>query len=165
MDHTHKEFIAINSGDRDNQIFPSSNNYKVDLLNIGFDPRNIASISLHSAIIPDIPCITSQPYILLYINELGGRTFKGTNSALDRAFAFIQIDRAIGSGWINAKPDFTRGIVLQHKDFSYEKFNSLTITLTNPEGQKLPLPNEADAINDKYQHTLLFEVVKRNVSP
>lgn len=163
MSTVQKEYIAINSADRNLAKYPCSNHYKIELQSLGLEWLNVVSINLHAAVLPDLECVAKQPYVLLHIDELGGRSFKGSNTALSDAFAFIQMDKGVGSGWINAKPEFNRGMLLDSVHFNYPKFNAFTITLTDPHGNRLALPCEQDSTDPRYQHTLILQVDKKRI--
>lgn len=153
-----KEYIVINSGDRDFDRYPSASKYKISLFDFGISLKNTVSISLHMAILPEHSCVKSQPFILLNIPELGGKTFQSTNQTAHNAFAMLQVDRGVGNGFINVKPDSSKGVILRVKDFEQPSLQSLTIELLTLQGCPLVFDDEA---SPKNQHTLMFEIVKK----
>ncbi len=155
-------YLVIDSGDRDRSLYPNPNNYRIHLdEKVGTIYKNIDSISLFSGIFPHQGNITQEPYLLLHVNELTGGTFDASNVHADNAFAIIQLDKPIESGYfLNIKPD-TRSFILPSGFLNLTTLATLTISILDKDGNLFNFGND-DAppsnARKELQHTLVFEI-------
>lgn len=154
-------YLVVHSKDRDRKLFPRPGHYRIDLLNeIGVAYKDIVSVSLYSIILPDANNITSEPYLLVEIDELSGETFKGTNAALNSAFAFVQMDKPINAGGhINGRVDSCRAIYLDGNQLGLQNLKSLTISIKAQDGNVFDFGlDNGDTADPSKQHVLIFEI-------
>lgn len=141
-------YVAIDSRDRQRQVWPKSNEYRIEfgppsqaiyddssIGHIGRDFSNVVSVQLISAIIPrfsiDGDCIDLYPYILLEIEELGG-IYDGTNASTNRAFCKITFDTVVGK-YVHFSPKNYEPFI---KYFNPRiSMNKLTIRFKKPNGE------------------------------
>lgn len=108
------DYVTINSADRDRAKWPSTSNYCIKLTDdepgqpngvIGKRYRNIQSVKLLSATVPNIPTALEEPYLLLQIDEVDGM-YDAASRASQNAFTklyfkptlgkFLRIDKGVG---------------------------------------------------------------------
>ena len=107
------KYLSIDSRDRDRTIYPNTNHFRVPLEvsnntpSTGTRYRNIYSVTLLSCVVPNVPQIFTQPYILLQIDEVSG-LYDAANPTSAKAFtklyfrevtgssAFLRSDKAVG---------------------------------------------------------------------
>lgn len=82
-----EHYLCISSRDRDVSLYPETNNYVVHLQS---EFKNISSIELVQAIIPDKNSVTSEPYLLLKIQELEDVMVSSDRNISD-SFAILQL--------------------------------------------------------------------------
>lgn len=88
-------YLAINSGSRDKTVYPSPNNYVIDLPK---EYKNIQSIELLDATIPDRNNVTREPYLLLNIKEIND-VVDSIDSNIQKCFAVLKMDTAVQAGY------------------------------------------------------------------
>lgn len=165
---THVFNLSISSVDRDLFKYPNQNSYQVNFsppatnslnltaFNRGFIGRsfsNIYSIELVSFMYrlkdktdeptrEDLDSITDYPYILLYLDELGGR-YEGTNDFISKAFCQIPLDNISSSKeYFFYNPSETNKII---KIFDpIINLNKLTVSLRKPDGELIVLSDDVD---------------------
>lgn len=90
-----QDFLAINSGSRDKTLYPSPNNYVIELPK---EYKNIKCIELLDATIPDKNDVTQQPYLLLNIKEIND-VVDSIDPNIQKSFAVLKMDTPIKSGY------------------------------------------------------------------
>jgi hypothetical protein len=96
INYTYNEYyLAINSSKRDTTLYPSPNSYVIDLPR---EYKNIKSIELLDATIPDKNNVTRQPYLVLNIKEIND-VIDSIDPVLNQAFAVLKMDTPIQSGY------------------------------------------------------------------
>jgi hypothetical protein len=80
-------FLTISSFDRDRSVHSNVNQYTI---NLPKEYKNIYSIELIQAILPDKNSITSEPFLLLHISELED-VMSSLNRHISDSFAILQI--------------------------------------------------------------------------
>jgi len=88
-------YLAINSSSRDTTLYPNPNNYVIDLPR---EYKNIKSIELLDATIPDKNNVTRQPYLVLNIKEIND-VIDSIDPVLNKAFAVLKMDSPIQTGY------------------------------------------------------------------
>ena len=147
-------YLVISSKDRDIINYPKSNFYVVNLEN---EYKNISSVSLVQAIIPDKNSVTSEPYLLLKINELDNIMDSNDRNISD-AFAIIQLTPPTVSGtFIQNDSRIHESTVLHYKTHK-ASLSKITISITDYQG--IPFNFGGDGTTDKaYQNTFVFKIV------
>jgi hypothetical protein len=80
-------YLTICSKDRDLTVYPKSSDFVVDLQR---EYRNITSIELITAIIPDKNNVQSEPFLLLNVKELDVLN-DSNNKQISDSFAMLQL--------------------------------------------------------------------------
>jgi len=145
-------YLTVSSKDRDINSHPSVNSYTITFPK---DFKNIKSIELIQAIIPDKNNVTAEPYLLLKIDELED-VMVSTNKYVSDAFAILQL----------APPTTTGGFIQIDKRIheNTTKFfknpkaslSKMTISITNEAGE---LFNFGAGNSKGLQNTFVFKIV------
>lgn len=151
-------FLFVHSKDRDLVQYPSPSRYRIDIADkIGTPFTKIKSISLFSAILPNINSILSEPYLLLKIEELTGPTFAGTNSTSQQAFALLMLDKSYDAKFFNARHEMFR----EMPECTTRSLGMMTISLTDQYGALFDFGNDLNGVvNNDNQHTLVFKITQ-----
>ena len=80
-------YVALESKSRDTTAYPQPNSYRIVF---GDSYRNVKSIELIAATIPDKNSVLSEPYLVLKIDEFDNIESSDTN--LDNAFTILQLN-------------------------------------------------------------------------
>lgn len=147
------KYITISSLERDTAVFPNPGNFNITLAQ---ELKNIISIELIQAIIPNVNSVTNEPYLLLKIDELEDVMISNNRSISD-SFALIQMAQPVG-GFIHTDK---RTYENTTKTFLTPKANlsKFTIKFTDLFGNVFDFKG-ASAVGDKsIQTTLVFKVI------
>jgi len=90
---TRENYLVVSSADRDTSIYPSSSDFVIQL---DKEYRNIVSVELIQAIIPDKNTVTHEPYLLLKVKEFEN-TMDSNNKPICNAFAILQLSAPTAS--------------------------------------------------------------------
>ena len=158
------KYITISSKDRDVDIYPSVSRYSVAF---NTELKNIISIELVQAMIPDKNDVLEEPYLLLKIEELEDVMISNDRNISD-SFAILQL----------APPTTTGGFIMIDKRihentvkyFRIPKasLNKMTVTISDAYGTPFDFGSDSPSPPIKaLQNTFVFRVVilekKRNV--
>lgn len=145
-------YFVVSSASRDITNYPSESNYVVS-----FDTpyKNVHSIELIQAIIPDKNSVTSEPYILLNIDEISD-TMKSNNQPLLNAFAIIQLTTpVVNNKFINTDKRIHENIPkIFHTPISLSK---MSIKLTDSNGVVFDFGGTSST-DKEHQNTLVFKI-------
>lgn len=108
------DYVTINSADRDRKKWPSTSDFCIKLIDdepgqpngvVGKRYRNIQSVKLLSAVVPNTNNVMDEPYLLLQINEVEGM-YDAASRPSQNAFTklyfkpglgkFLRLDRGVG---------------------------------------------------------------------
>lgn len=158
------KYLTISSKDRDPNTYPSVSRYSI---NLQTELKNVISIELIQAMIPDKNDVLEEPYLLLKIDELDEVMISNDRNISD-AFAILQL----------APPTTTGGFIMidkrihEHtvKYFRTPKasLNKFTVTVTDAYGTPFNFGDDTPNPPIKgLQNTFVFRVVilekKRNI--
>ena len=152
------KYITVCSLERNTTTFPNPGKFSITLAN---ELRNIASIELIQAILPNVNDILDEPYLLLKIDELED-VMESTNRNIADSFAIIQMAsevKSTGTGFINTDKRIYENTV---KEFITPKASlaKLSLTLTDINGQEFDFRTLGTPLDDKsIQITLIFRAV------
>lgn len=150
------EYICINSNERDISAYPNSNNFSVKL-NETF--KNIYSIELIDATVPDKNNIEQQPYLLLQVDQIQD-TINSTNSALASSFAILKLLPAITPGFfISMDRSSWEKTPKIYKD-SKASLSRMTISIKKPDGTLFDFVQDTP-VNPLYQCLFTFKITMR----
>lgn len=88
-------YLVVSSNDRNVTDYPNVNNY---VINLKDEIKNITSIQLIQAIIPDKNDVTQEPFLLLKIEEMED-VMISNNRHISDAFAILQLANPVTSGY------------------------------------------------------------------
>jgi hypothetical protein len=158
------KYFTISSKDRDVSIYPNVSRYSV---NLETEIKNIISIELIQAMIPDKNDVLEEPYLLLKIDELD-EVMMSNDRHISDAFAILQL----------ASPTTPGGFIMIDKRIHEQtiKFfrtpkaslNKLTVTITDAYGTPFDFGADTPSPPVKaLQNTFVFRVIllekKRNM--
>lgn len=147
-------YLVISSKDRDITNYPKSNFFVVNLEN---EYKNISSVSLVQAIIPDKNSVTNEPYLLLKINELDN-VMDSNDRNISDAFAIIQLTPPTVSGtFIQNDSRIHESTVLHYKTHK-ASLSKITISITDYAGVPFDFGGDGTTTKD-YQNTFVFKIV------
>lgn len=157
IEYTRVEYyLTVSSRDRDRTVYPSVNRYVIQLPR---EFRNIASIELIQAIIPDKNNVTHEPYLLLMIDEIKD-VMISSDKAMSESFAvlqltsplvgFIQLDKRIHE---NTVKEFRTPMAgLSKMSISLKKYDGTLFNFGNDSSP--PTPHDID-----FQNTFVFKII------
>lgn len=158
---TKTQFLVVCSKDRNRTLYPNISDYRIGFFDlVGETYRNIQKISLFGGIIPDKNNVTQEPYLLLTIDELTGKTFDATNTPMKNAFAMMQLDRPIANDhFFNIRSEFCRSTFLDGTTLDGTTLSSMRIRIMKQDGTLFDFGNDDGQDPDlSLNHTLIFEV-------
>ena len=157
--------LSVYSGDRDITAFNSPNNYTIRFLDtVGETFKNIVSIKLVSAVLPNVNSLMTEPFLIMNIKEFS-YGMSGTNSALKNSSSILQFEAPIiGRNFVDVKTDLNKSVFNDYERPIGEiskltiEFKKITGALFNFGTDAAPNPNHA------IQHLLEFEIVTREAN-
>jgi hypothetical protein len=160
---TYERFLTIRSEDRDLSNYPQPQHYRI---NIEHEFRNIHSIELITAIIPDQQNVTREPYLLLDIPELRDEPMECINASVSNSFAFLQMAPAISSGYFISIDKRTYENVIKYYKTPKASLNSITINILNHSGTPFSFGNDTAGTppNKAFQNIFVFKIVIKEKS-
>jgi hypothetical protein len=109
---TETHFLVVSSADRDPSKYPKSSKFTFDLSR---EFKNVVQVELVQAIIPDKNSVTSEPYLLLKIDELT-TTMESVNQAIAESFAILQLaPPTTSNGFIQLDKRIAENVVLYYE--------------------------------------------------
>ena len=150
-----ESYLIITSKSRDTTLYPSSSNFSVELND---EYRNIKSIELIQAIIPDKGAVTQEPYLLLQINEIDN-VMDSPDDIIRKSFAFLCTNTA-------TEPDHFISIdrsVHENTPKIYSNLRAslskMTIRIVDSNGNVFSFGSPVDPKDKLYQTTFIFKIV------
>lgn len=155
--YTKREYyLVVSSKDRDPSIYPNPNSFRINLPKVY---RNIHSVELIQAIIPDKNSVLSEPYLVLTVNELED-IMESNDPNISDAFAILMLapPNATG-GFISVDNRIHENTVLK---FVTPKANlsTMTIKLTDFSGELFDFTNTSGVIDKQYENTFIFKITQ-----
>lgn len=146
--------LVVTSKSRNLLSYPSSSHY---VINLSKEYKNIKSISLVQAIIPDQNAVTNEPYLLLKVDELNNNMDCNDKNISD-AFAIIQLTPATVSGtFIQNDNRIHEKSVLYFKT-PKAQLSKMTITITDSDGIPFNFGGN-NTLTKAYQNVFTFRIV------
>ena len=126
-----EQIVILSSRDRNASLFPSTSRYQVQIPPI----RNIRAVEFVGGIVPDKNSVTSEPYLILCIDELQHENLIATNRHLEKSFAILMLSPAVlSNAFINIDTSLTEKTIFQ-TNTSGITLNKLTITIQKSTGE------------------------------
>jgi len=154
-----EHYLIVSSEDRDVSAYPSSSNF---VLNLDKEYRNITCIELIQAIVPDKNNITSEPYLLLKINELEN-TMDSCNKQISESFAILQIcNPTVAGTFLQMDKRIYENVILNYQ-IPKANLAKLSIKITDSQGNIFDFGG--DGTNAKaYQCLFVFRITTLDTS-
>ena len=164
-------FLSIDSSDRDRSKYPNPFKYTIymvgtsDQQNVtGHRYKNIHSIELISAILPNVEEITNELYIILQIDELRDVGFNSSNQNLQQAYAKLVMHHHLNDNFLLLDADNSRPLKRIYYPSLKGSIDKLTITLKKPNGDIIDLGSDSDPdqppIKD-IQNSFTFRIISK----
>lgn len=164
-------FLSIDSSDRDRSKYPNPFKYTIymvgssDQQNVtGHRYKNIHSIELISAILPNVEEITDELYIILQIDELRDVGFNSSNQNLQQAYAKLVMHKHLNDNFLLLDADNSRPLKRIYYPSLKGSLDKLTITLKKPNGDIINLGPDSDPdqppIKD-IQNSFTFRIISK----
>jgi len=151
-------FLKVSSADRDPSIYPSSSNFVIDLPK---EYKNVSSVELIQAIIPDKNSVTSEPYLLLKIDELDKHPMDALDRATSDAFALLLLTDPplVPGSFISVDPKIHENTVLYYPTTPKAKLSKMTIKVNDVDGNVFDFGGSGSTSKGT-QVTFIFKIVQ-----
>ena len=154
-----EHYLIVSSEDRDVSAYPSSSNF---VLNLDKEYRNITCIELIQAIVPDKNNITSEPYLLLKINELEN-TMDSCNKQISESFAILQIcNPTVTGSFLQMDKRIYENVILNYQ-IPKANLAKLSIKITDSQGNIFEFGGSGTTTKD-YQCLFVFRITTLDTS-
>jgi hypothetical protein len=151
-----EHYLTVSSRDRDLSTYPNVNKY---VINFPREFKNISTIELIQAIIPDANNVTQEPYILLIIDELED-VMVSTDRHISDAFAILQpCAPTTAGGFIQIDKRIHENVVKYYKA-PKASLGRMSISLVDYNGTLFDFGADATDLPTKaLQNTFVFKIV------
>lgn len=158
------KYLVVRSQDRDVANYPQPQQYKINFENTGF--RNIHSIELITAIIPDQNNVTQEPYLLLDIPELRDEPMDCVDTNVSNSFTMLQMAQAISSGYFISIDKRTHENIIKYYRTPKARLDHLTINIRNLDGNLFSFGDDTAGSppNKSLQNVFIFKIVTKEKS-
>lgn len=128
---TQDNYLIVSSKDRDVVTYPNSSQFVIYL---DKEYKNIKSVELIQAIVPDKNSVTSEPFLLLNINELEN-VMDSNNKQIYQSFAILQVCQpTIPGSFIQIDKRIFENVVLNYKT-PKANLSKISVSITDSDGQ------------------------------
>lgn len=160
---TMTHYLVVSSRDRDVSVYPSVSQYTIHLQN---EFKNITSMELIQAIIPDKNSVSAEPYLLLKIEELE-EVMASNDRNISDSFAILQMASPTTTGGFIQIDKRIHENVVAYFPTPKSALSKLTIRITDLSGTLFDFGNDSPAPLKSLQNTFVFKIEtlekKRNV--
>lgn len=147
-----ENFLFISSKDRDISVYPLTTEYVIHLEK---EYKNVISVELTQAFIPDKNNVASEPFILLKVKELEP-VIDTNNTDVYNSFSILQISPMAAGGYIQTMQVF-ENITLNYRT-PKAKLSTMSISLTDCDGNLMRFGG--DGTTDKaFQCQFIFKII------
>jgi len=148
-------YLTVSSRDRNPTDYPAVNRYVV---NLSKEFKNVYSIELIQAIIPDKHNITHEPYLLLKIDELED-VMASSDRNISDAFAILQIaPPTTNNGFIQIDKRIHENTIKYYR-IPKASLSRMTISITDCDGTLFNFGADSSPIDKALQNTFVFKIV------
>lgn len=144
-------FLFVSSKDRNIDSYPQSSQF---VLHLEKEYKNIVSIELTQAFLPDQNNVSREPFLLLKIKELEP-VIDSNNTDVYNSFSILQIYPVITAGFIQTMQLY-ENIVLNYIT-PKAKLSTLSISLTDCDGQLFSFGGDG-SIDKEFQCQFIFKI-------
>ena len=164
-------FLSIDSSDRDRAKYPNPFKYTIHMTGssdhenvTGHRFKNVYSIELISAVLPNVDEIKDELYIILDIEELEDIGFDSSNQNLKGAYAKLVMQTHINDNFLLLDSDNSRPLKRIYYPAPKASIDRLTIKLMKPNGDIIDLGPDSDPdqppIKD-IQNSFTFRIITK----
>ncbi len=151
-------YLAINSKDRDTSTFVQPEQYTINLdTDVGAIYKNVVSVKLISATIPDINNVRDEPFLILNVDELSNAytKYRGTNKAFTNMYDILRFtDRLTDTKFIY----LSEGPLIEYHP-PLAKLSKMTISFTDQTGSLFSWGDDS-TLSLIRQNSLVFEITE-----
>jgi hypothetical protein len=149
-----EHYLVVSSEDRDVSTYPSSSDF---ILNLHKEYKNIITIELIQAIVPDKNDVKNEPYLLLKINELEN-TMDSNNKQISESFAILQMSSPPVSGtFLQMDKRIYENVTLNYQQ-PKASLSKLSIKITDLHGNIFDFGGSGTTTKD-YQSLFVFKII------
>lgn len=146
-------YLIVNSKDRDTVTYPSSSQFVITL---DKEYRNISSVELIQAIVPDKNNITQEPYLLLNVKELEN-TMDSNNKQIYESFAILQTCQPTISGsFLQIDKRIFENVIMKYKT-PKANLSKMSISITDTDGVLFNFGGSGSS-SKEYQSLFVFKI-------
>lgn len=125
-----ENYLIVSSVDRDVTTYPSSSNFVIPLQK---EYKNIISVELIQATVPDKNNVTSEPYLLLNIKEFEN-PMDSNNKQVSNAFAILQLcSPTVSDTFLQMDKRIFENVTLNYRT-PRASLNKISIQITDTDG-------------------------------
>lgn len=157
-------YVSVESKSRDLNAYPQPEEYRIVF---GSSFRNVKSIELIGATLPDQNSVTQEPYLILKINEI--TNYESSDINIDNAFSILQLKPPVVSGeFLNIDTYICSGSPKIFKT-PLARLDRMTISIRNYDNNLFSFGDDTAGSppNKQYQNMFLFKIItqdkKRNI--
>lgn len=149
-----EHFLVVSSRSRDHTVYPGTSHYRLSLPK---EYKNVHSIELVQAIIPDKNNVALEPYLLLKIDEVGD-VMESPDENISEAFAFLSPSGPVQEGGFicldKRVHENTPKVYLNPK----ASLDKMTIRLTDWNGAVFDFGSDSPPYDKSLQTTYVFKI-------
>jgi len=148
------DYIEFSSKERDIVNYPSPSQYVV---NLPREFKNITTVEIVAAVIPDQNNVLQEPYLLLQINELTD-IISSNDSAMSNSFAILHMSRPTIPGYFIQvdKKTFEHVILRYHTPKA--SLSKLTVSITDLYGNPFNFGSDSPAPLKALQNMFVLRI-------
>jgi hypothetical protein len=151
-------YLSVSSKERDVSLYPNVNSYVVHFQK---EFKNIYSVELIQAIIPDRNDVVNEPYLLLKIDELEDVMVSNDKHVSD-AFAILQLAPPTTSGYFIQLDKRIHENTVKYFRIPKASLSKMTVKITDYNGTPFDFldgATDSASPNKAYQNTFVFKIV------
>lgn len=146
-------YLIVSSADRDVSTYPSSSNF---VINLDKEYKNISSVELIQAIVPDQNSVTAEPYLLLKVKEFDN-TMDSNNKQVYDSFAILQVcSPTVPGSFLQIDKRIFENVTLNYRT-PKANLSKLTISITDALGNIFDFGGSGTTTK-AYQSLFVFKI-------
>lgn len=148
-----ESYLIVSSKDRDLFTYPNSSQF---VIHLDKEYKNIKSVELIQAIVPDKNNVTAEPFLLLNINELEN-VMDSNNKQIYESFAILQIcPPTIPGSFVQIDKRIFENVILNYKT-PKASLSKMTVSITDCDGNLFNFGGSG--MSDKaFQSVFVFKI-------
>jgi hypothetical protein len=156
-------YLTVSSADRDITAYPTTSRYTIHL---DQEIRNIHSIELFSAILPNTNSVSEEPYLVLEIDEISD-TIQSNNKVISDCFAILPMpnNSSTVGNFIHIKSSHYENMEKVYYGASKAGLSRMSISIKGSDGTVFDFGADTPSPPNKtFQTTFTFRVVIKSVN-